>query len=39
VRRGIEAGWPLERLMEGFEAQGRDFAQRRERHLLYARDS
>lgn len=36
VRRGIEAGWGLDRLMEGFEAQARTFAQRRERHLLYA---
>lgn len=36
VRRGIEAGWGLERLMEGFEEQARTFAQRRERHLLYA---
>ncbi|HSP80201.1 MAG TPA: DUF1343 domain-containing protein, partial [Myxococcaceae bacterium] len=39
VRKGIEAGWPLERLMEGFEAQARDFTLRRERHLLYARAS
>lgn len=36
VRRGIEAGWGLDRLMEGFEEQARTFAQRRERHLLYA---
>jgi uncharacterized protein YbbC (DUF1343 family) len=36
VRRGIEAGWGLDRLMEGFEAQARTFAQRRERYLLYA---
>ncbi len=36
VRRGIEAGWPLERLVEGFEEQTREFAQRRRRHLLYA---
>jgi uncharacterized protein YbbC (DUF1343 family) len=36
VRRGIEAGWPLERLVEGFAAQTQDFAQRRKRHLLYA---
>jgi uncharacterized protein YbbC (DUF1343 family) len=35
VRRGIEAGWPLNRLLEGFEAQGQEFARRRERHLLY----
>jgi uncharacterized protein YbbC (DUF1343 family) len=36
VRRGIEAGWPLDRLLEGFDAQARDFLRRRERHLLYA---
>ncbi|WNG48046.1 DUF1343 domain-containing protein [Archangium minus] len=36
VRKGIEAGWPLDRLLEGFETQARDFAKRRERHLLYA---
>ncbi|WP_434389724.1 exo-beta-N-acetylmuramidase NamZ family protein [Melittangium boletus] len=36
VRRGIEAGWPLDRLLEGFEDQARDFTRRRERHLLYA---
>jgi uncharacterized protein YbbC (DUF1343 family) len=36
VRKGIEAGWPLDRLLEGFESQSRDFAKRRERHLLYA---
>ncbi len=39
VRKGIEAGWPLNRLMEGFEAEARDFARRRERHLLYAQGS
>jgi uncharacterized protein YbbC (DUF1343 family) len=39
VRQGIEAGGSLDRLMEGFEAQARDFIQRRERHLLYARAS
>ena len=39
VRKGMEAGWPLDRLMEGFEAQARDFAKRRERHLLYAQGS
>lgn len=39
VRKGIEAGWPLDRLLDGFEAQARDFAKRRERHLLYAQGS
>ncbi|WNG25978.1 DUF1343 domain-containing protein [Cystobacter fuscus] len=39
VRRGIEAGWPLNRLLEGFDAQAQEFARRRERHLLYARGS
>ena len=36
VRRGIEAGWSLDRLLEGFEEQSRDFTRRREPHLLYA---
>ncbi len=30
VRQGIEAGWPLDRLLEGFEAQAREFIKRRE---------
>jgi hypothetical protein len=29
----------LDKLMEGFDAEARDFAKRRERHLLYARES
>ncbi|MET0402085.1 MAG: DUF1343 domain-containing protein [Cystobacter sp.] len=39
VRQGIEAGWPLNRLLEGFEAQSREFARRREPYLLYAQRS
>lgn len=36
VRRGIEEGWPLERLMEGFSAQTETFAKQRAPYLLYA---
>lgn len=36
VRRGIEAGWPLERLLEGFSAQTETFARHRTPYLLYA---
>lgn len=36
VRRGIEAGWPLERLMEGFSAQAEAFLKQRQAYLLYA---
>lgn len=36
VRRGIEAGWPLERLLEGFSAQAKDFEAQRRPYLLYA---
>jgi uncharacterized protein YbbC (DUF1343 family) len=36
VRRGIEAGWPLDRLMEGFSAQADGFAKQRAPYLLYA---
>ncbi len=36
VRRGIEAGWPLERLLEGFSAQARTFTEQRRPYLLYA---
>nr|WP_217442555.1 DUF1343 domain-containing protein [Myxococcus sp. CA033] len=36
VRRGIEAGWSLERLMEGFSTQTERFAGQREPYLLYA---
>ncbi|MGZ3460695.1 MAG: exo-beta-N-acetylmuramidase NamZ family protein, partial [Archangium sp.] len=39
VRKGMESGGSLDRLMEGFDAQARDFTKRRERHLLYARGS
>ncbi|NMO14568.1 DUF1343 domain-containing protein [Pyxidicoccus fallax] len=36
VRRGIEEGWPLDRLMEGFSAQTETFAKQRAPYLLYA---
>jgi hypothetical protein len=36
VRRGIEEGWPLDRLMEGFSAQAEAFGRQREPFLLYA---
>ncbi|MCP3100879.1 DUF1343 domain-containing protein [Myxococcus sp. K15C18031901] len=36
VRRGIEAGWSLDRLMEGFAAQTARFAGHRQAYLLYA---
>jgi uncharacterized protein YbbC (DUF1343 family) len=36
VRRGIEQGWPLERLMEGFSAQAEAFEKQRRPFLLYA---
>jgi uncharacterized protein YbbC (DUF1343 family) len=36
VRRGIEEGWPLERLLEGFSAQTETFAKQRAPYLLYA---
>ena len=36
VRRGIEQGWPLDRLMEGFSAQAQAFEKQREPFLLYA---
>jgi uncharacterized protein YbbC (DUF1343 family) len=35
VRRGIEAGWPLERLTEGFDEELQGFLPERRRHLLY----
>ncbi|MBI3184893.1 MAG: DUF1343 domain-containing protein [Myxococcales bacterium] len=35
VRRGIEQGLPLARLLEGFEAQLSSFLPRREKYLLY----
>ncbi|MHB8875877.1 MAG: exo-beta-N-acetylmuramidase NamZ family protein [Myxococcaceae bacterium] len=35
VRRGIEAGWPLDRLVEGFEAQAARFLSRKSRYQLY----
>lgn len=35
VRKGIEQGWPLERIVEGFDAQANDFVKRRARALLY----
>lgn len=36
VRRGIEEGWPLDRLMEGFSAQAEAFERQRRPYLLYA---
>ncbi len=36
VRRGIEAGWPLEKLLEGFAAQAKAFEEQRRPYLLYA---
>jgi uncharacterized protein YbbC (DUF1343 family) len=36
VRRGIEAGWPLSKLLEGFSAQAERFEQQRAPYLLYA---
>jgi uncharacterized protein YbbC (DUF1343 family) len=36
VRRGIEEGWPLDRLMEGFSAQAQAFEKQRRPYLLYA---
>ena len=36
VRRGIEEGWPLDRLMEGFAAQAQAFEKQRRPYLLYA---
>jgi len=36
VRRGIEEGWSLDRLMEGFSAQTERFAGHRRVYLLYA---
>jgi uncharacterized protein YbbC (DUF1343 family) len=35
VRKGLEAGWALERLVEGFEVQLRSFQPVRERYALY----
>jgi len=35
VRRGIEAGWPLRKLVEGFEAQAARFVEKRKPYLLY----
>jgi uncharacterized protein YbbC (DUF1343 family) len=36
VRRGIEEGWPLDRLMEGFTSQAAAFGKQRGAYLLYA---
>jgi uncharacterized protein YbbC (DUF1343 family) len=36
VRRGMEEGWPLDRLMEGFSAQADAFEKQRRPYLLYA---
>jgi uncharacterized protein YbbC (DUF1343 family) len=36
VRRGMEAGWPLARLLEGFDAQSQAFDKRRQPFLMYA---
>jgi uncharacterized protein YbbC (DUF1343 family) len=35
VRKGFEAGWPLDRLVDGFDAQLRSFEPLRERYALY----
>ncbi|MFZ5469879.1 MAG: DUF1343 domain-containing protein, partial [Myxococcota bacterium] len=35
VRKGIEAGWPLARLVEGFDAELEAFLPSRAKHLLY----
>ncbi|GMU62868.1 MAG: hypothetical protein AMXMBFR34_46310 [Myxococcaceae bacterium] len=35
VRKGLEAGWPLEKLVEGFDADLRSFEPLRERYALY----
>ncbi len=35
VRHGIEAGWSLDRLLEGFDAQARAFEADRRKYLLY----
>jgi uncharacterized protein YbbC (DUF1343 family) len=35
VRKGLEAGWPLDRLVEGFDADVRSFEPLRERYALY----
>ncbi|MCU0700412.1 MAG: DUF1343 domain-containing protein [Myxococcaceae bacterium] len=35
VRQGIEAGWPLDRIVGGFEAELKPFLPLRARHLLY----
>lgn len=35
VRRGIEEGWALSRILEGFDAQASAFEGRRRRYLLY----
>ncbi len=35
VRRGIEEGWPLDRLFEGFEADREAFLRERAAYLLY----
>ncbi len=35
VRQGIEAGWPLHKLVEGFEAQANGFLEKRKPYLLY----
>jgi uncharacterized protein YbbC (DUF1343 family) len=36
VRRGLEEGWPLDRLLEGFSAQTDAFEKQRRPYLLYA---
>ncbi|MFL5322606.1 MAG: exo-beta-N-acetylmuramidase NamZ domain-containing protein [Myxococcaceae bacterium] len=35
VRKGIEAGWSLDRLVAGFDEQARSFQPRRQPHLVY----
>jgi uncharacterized protein YbbC (DUF1343 family) len=36
IRKGIEADWPLPRLVEGFDAQLADFLPKKAQHELYA---
>ncbi len=36
VRRGLEEGWPVDRLMDGFTAQAEAFEKQRRPYLLYA---
>ena len=35
VRKGIDAGWPLDKLMTGFQEQLEAFLPTRKRYLIY----